>query len=308
MTAIGRWLLATPCRVDRWIFADGDLDRLLLVRRLLAVLMTVRVLTWRYHDYAELPQSLVHPVWYWSWSSTMPPVGVMLVIQVIGVAAGVAVLMGRRANQAFVVLWCCFVALAGLRAGLGKVLHNDALPILAIIPFLWPIADRAVQRGSGAPQDEPAGQTAGWQIRSAQLVVATIYTLTGVQKLRHSGPDWFLTDNMAWIMSSVSGDGGGLSAIPTAIAREPLLWRPAGYALLFAELLFPLVFLNRWTRAVLVTCVVALHLITLVTLRLDYLSWVWVVLVLFVDWRAVRARPSSHRSPGSRLARSAALG
>lgn len=295
MNALAQRLVATPGRLDRWIFAPGDLDRLLLVRRLLAVLMTVRVLTWRYHDYAELPQSLVHPVWYWSWSSTMPPLSVMVAIQVIGVAAGVAVLVGRRANQAFVVLWCCFVALAGLRAGLGKVLHNDALPILAIIPFLWPIAGQAAQSGSGVASDTRAGQAAGWQIRSAQLVVATAYTLTGVQKLRHSGPDWFLTDNMAWIMSSVSGDGGGLSAIPTAIAREPVLWRPAGYALLFAELLFPLVFLNRWTRAVLVSCVVALHLITLVTLRLDYLSWVWVVLVLFIDWSALRERIAARR-------------
>lgn len=280
--------------VDRWLFADGDPDRHLLVRRLFAALLLVRILTWRYHDFADLPRELVWHVWYWDWLERMPPVPAMVAIQVVGAVAAVGVLTRRRVNQCFVVAWVAFLALAGLRSGVGKVLHNDALPLIAMVPFLWP--------GPTARSEPCAPARAGWPLRSAQLLVATIYFLTGVQKLVHSGIEWVTTDNMRWIMEGAARDGV-LGAVPEWIASQPILWRTSAVALLGMELLFPLALVHRWPRRLVVTGAVTMHVMTLVTLRLDYLSWAGVVLVLFVDWGALLRRrgdaPAEQRGGGA---------
>ncbi len=271
-----------PSRFDRWLFAEGDFERYLLIRRALAVLMALRIATWRYHDYAELPKELVHHVWYWSWLQGMPPVQVMIAIQVIGVAAAIAFLVGWRPNVTFPAAWAAFVALAGLRAGLGKVLHNDALPILAMVPFLWSAPIRS--------SDPSAPARSGWPLRAAQVVVATIYFATGMQKLVSSGPAWVASDNMHWIMVRAADGANFLPGVPEWIASEPVVWHVSALLLIGLELTFPLVFVNDWFRRVLVSGAIAMHLVTLVTLELDYMSWVFVDLALFINWIALRDR------------------
>jgi hypothetical protein len=268
--------------IDRWIFADGDPRRYLVVRRALAALLLVRIATWRYHSYAGLPDELVHHVWYWRWTDGMPHLGAMVALQVLGVLAALGVLVGRRPAACFAVAWGCFLALAGLRAGVGKVLHNDAMALVAMVPFLVP--------GPARADDPGAAGRSGWPLRAAQLVVVLIYFTTGVQKLVHSGVEWVTSDNMRWIMEGGAAGARLLPAVPEWIASEPLLWRSAAVALLGLELAFPLVLVHRWARRVLLAGVVTMHLLTLVTLELDYLSWIAVDLALFIDWVALGER------------------
>ena len=83
--------------------------------------------------------------------------------------------------------------LAGLRGSRGKVLHNDLLLLWASAPFL--LAPVAVD-----VRDRVARRRYGWPIRVAMVITALVYFFAGYHKLRRSGIDWVLGDNMRYVM------------------------------------------------------------------------------------------------------------
>lgn len=283
--------------VDRWLFAPVAARQVHRVRTVLALLIAARLLLSPFRALADVPDALFVPVSGLVPFRSVPSVGVIVAVQLIGAAAAILAATGRRPRVTMPVAWIALLALAGLRSSLGKILHNDVLLLLAALPFL------------AAPDADEDGDVSGWPIRTAMVMIALTYWYIGAQKLVHSGVDWVTGDNMRWILYRAAADGRAFSSAPALfIADRPWLATASAAFLLGLELLFPLVLFLRSARPAFVLAAIALHAGTWVLLGLDYWLWAAVVAVVFLLGEPLRreAGPSDRppamaallRSPG----------
>jgi hypothetical protein len=200
---------------------------------------------------------------------------------VVGVLAAVAAVLRRNPRVAFAVAWLCYLVLAGLRGSRGKVLHNDLLLLWASAPFL--LAPVAVD-----VRDRIARRRYGWPIRVAMVITALVYFFAGYHKLRRSGIDWVLGDNMRYVL--LWGPSIG-EAQWEGLARwvGEHLWaaKASGAFILGLEISFPVVLVVRRLQAWYALAAVFLHVTTWFVLGLDYWAWAATVALLFIDWPAV---------------------
>ena len=125
----------------------------------------------------------------------MPPAGVIVALQVVGVAAAVAAALRWRTRATFAVAWVVYLVLAGLRGSRGKVLHNDLL--LAVVPRRRSCWRRSTPRGTTPRRPDEHG----WPVRVAMVHHAPlVYFFAGYHKLRRSGLDWAIGDNVRYVM------------------------------------------------------------------------------------------------------------
>ena len=273
-------------RVDEALVAPGSAHRLAVVRTGLAVVIALRLATGPYAALAGQPGALFRPPNLLSWLASMPPVGVVVVIQVAGTLAGLAAVAGRRPEAGFATSWAALLVLAGLRGSLGKILHNDVLLLLAAAPVV--LAPAGARWG-----DRRLSRRWGWPVRVSLAAVAVVYAACAVQKLRHTGLTWVTGDNMRWILyGAAAGSRAPTRAVALFVADRAWLAHLVAAWLLGVELAAPVLLARPRARPVFVALVVVLHLGTWLTLGLDY--WGWALTV------AVVALPSPGRagSPG----------
>lgn len=263
--------------------------RLVVVHVGLAALIGARIVTGPYRDLAETPEALVDPAPLLFWMTEMPPVGAFLALQIVGGAAALAAVLRRRVRVSFAIAWTCYLVLAALRGSRGKVLHNDLLLLWASAPFL--LAPVAVTWRDRVPR-----RIYGWPIRLATTVTALIYFFAGYHKLRRSGLDWVLGDNM----SNVMRWGPSIGEVPWEaatgwVAETPWAAVLSAAFILGLEIAFPLVLVWRGLQPWFALGAVLLHAGTWLLLGLDYWAWMLTVPLLLVDWTAVGERLGSWR-------------
>lgn len=277
--------------IDRWLFADEDVGRQRATKLLLTVLLGARVALGPYRGLAEQPAALFRPVWFLRGLDHMPSVGVIVAIQVVGVVAAALAVIAWRERGTFFVAWASLLVLGGLRASRGKVMHNDVLLLLVAAVFVlapvgWRLADRR--------------RTAGWPLRTALVVVAGAYFLTGFQKVVASGPAWVLSDNLRNVMyAAVLSGRAPTDRVALFIADRPLVAHLVALATLAIELGFLSILLWPRCRRWFVAAATALHAGIYLTHGLDYWLWVATTAAVLVDWRPLllRWKPSGWRSP-----------
>jgi hypothetical protein len=334
MTRVRRWL-------DDVLWGPETASRLVVVHVGLAALIGLRIVLGSYRQLAGTPSALVDPVPILGWLDRMPSAEVIVAIQVVGGVAALAAVLAvlgrylprsapsapgrsgfdavpraararglavarplRGPHLAFAVAWLCYLVLAGLRGSRGKVLHNDLLLLWASAPFLLaPVAvdvrDRVARRGYG------------WPIRVAMVITALVYFFAGYHKLRRSGIDWVLGDNMRYLL--LWGPSIG-EAQWESLARwvGEHLWaaKASGAFILGLEITFPVVLVVRRVQVWYALAAVFLHVTTWFVLGLDYWAWAATVLLLFIDWPAVthRVRRLSRRDLDARDASAVPVG
>lgn len=270
--------------LDAWVFVPGPVGRVRAMRLLLAGLIALRVGLGPYRGLAGQPAALFRPVWFLRWLPHMPSVEVIVALQVVGVlAAGLAVL-GWRERGTFLVAWTSLLALGGLRASRGKVMHNDVLLLLVgAVVLLAPVGLRALDRRRRAD--------AGWPVQTALLVVAGAYFLTGFQKVVASGPGWVLSDNLRNVMYRAAETGKApTDAVALFIADRPLVAQVVALGTLAVEL--GALAILRWPRVRpwFLLAVTVLHVGIYLTHGLDYWAWIATTAIVLVDWSAVASR------------------
>ena len=274
------------------LWGPGSGRRLLFVHTSLSVLIALRIGLSPFRELAEVPPALYDAVPVVPWRTAMPGSATITGLQVLGVAAAVAAAVRFHTRLTYAVAWLCYLLLAGLRGSRGKVLHNDLLLLWSSAPFL--LAPVAVHWG-----DTEARAEHGWPVRVAMAVTALVYFFAGYHKLRRSGLDWALGDNVRYVM--LWGPTIGRARWET-MARwvGEHLWaaRLTGAYILFVELTFPAAVLWARTRWFYVASAVSLHVATWLLLGLDYWTWAAVVVVLFLD-----PASSTGRLPSPRLRR-----
>jgi len=299
-------------RVDAWLFATGSSRRLAAVRIGLALVLAIRLSRGIYARLAGQPPALFRPLSFMHVLSSMPSRHVVLAIQITGVAAALLAALGLRARISLPLAWGCALLLNGMATSVGKVVHNDVLLILCLVPLLpartsdaWSL-DSLLARGRRNPGDERRsdfGVAYGWPVRTAFVVTAGAYFFTGLAKLVFSGPAWVLSGNLRWVFYAASDARGTPNLMALFIADRPWLAHLVALSTLVIELGFPVVLWKPRAAWFFVPGAVALHAGIWATLGLDYSAWAATVVILFVDWPAlvdrarVRARASELRQP-----------
>jgi hypothetical protein len=272
-------------RVENWLFAPGPSGRLAAVRIGLCLVLAVRLALGPYLDLAGQPAALFRPLSFMHLLSAMPPRAIAWPMQVLGVAAAALAAVGWRARLTLPLAWFCAVFLNGMLASTGKVVHNDVLLLLCLVPLLaarvsdaWSLDARTGRARSPAR----VSIDYGWPVRTAAVVVAGAYFFAGFAKLVYSGPAWVTSDNMRWILYSTSH-----SDLALFIADRPLLAHVLAAATLLLELSFPLVLWKAKTAWLFVPSAIALHTGIWVAMGLDYSAQAATVLVVLTNWPAV---------------------
>jgi hypothetical protein len=283
-------------RIESWLYRPGDPRRLAAARIGLSSVLAVRLSRGVYASLAGQAAALYRPLSFMHVFPRMPSHGVTVAVQLVGVAAAILSVIGWRARWALPVAWASGVFLNGMATSVGKVVHNDVLLLLAIVPLLvaptaavWSLdARRAGRRTS----DVASGPAFGWPIRTAMVVVAGSYLFTGLAKLEFSGPAWAFGSNLRWVLYAASDGHAHPNGLALFVADRPLLAHALAVMTLVIELGFPLVLFRPRSSWFFVPGVVALHLGIWATMGLDYSAWIATVLVVFVDWPALMATTS----------------
>ncbi|WP_251140959.1 hypothetical protein [Cellulomonas dongxiuzhuiae] len=259
-------------RVDDRLVAPGPAFRLLEVHTLVALVIGLRLATRDWTLVAERPEVLTFRATLVGWFPAPVPPWLLVALQVAGLV-GVTLVVARRSPRAgFALAWVAYTVLAGLWGSSGKVMHNDVLTVTVGAVLLLA---RVPGRDVGARDERVAW---GWPPRAALAVVATVYFLTGAQKLRHSGIDWVVGDNMAWVLRwgrSPFGDG-----FTHLVADQPWLPQLLAGGAICLELGAPVLLALRATRIPFALAVLVMHGSIWAFLGLDY--WAWVLTVVAV--------------------------
>lgn len=267
--------------IDRALVAPGSSRTLGRVRSGLAVVMALRLAVGRWTELATLPADLYQPAFAVRLLAEVPPRGVLVAIQVVGIlAAAIAARGGPWSRRAFGLAWLSLLVLGGLWSSTGKVMHNEVLLLLAAVPMLAAPTD--LGGGTGATT------SAGWPPRASLAVVAIGYLACGVQKLAHSGIGWVTSDNLRWVLrSGADGTRSPLPQLATAVADRAWLAHLVAAGALAIECSAPVLLARRATRTTFVVLVAALHLGVWLTLGLDYSGWVLTVAAVALPTAAI---------------------
>lgn len=279
-----RGIRALRGRIDGFLFGAESAGRLRATRAGLALVIAVRVAFGPYGGLAEQPPALFRPVWFLSVLPGMPPLEIIVGVQVVGTAAAVLAVLGWRERGTLLLAWSSLLFLAGLRASRGKIQHNDLLLLLVCAVFLLaPVGQRL--------RDRQRSVRYGWPIRTALAVVASVYFLTGFQKMVSSGPAWVLSDNLRNVMYAAPLNGKApTESLALFIAHQPALAHLVAVITLAIELGFVSILVWPRARPLFVVAAVALHSSIYLTHGLDYSAWAAVVIVVLIDWGAVADR------------------
>ena len=278
-TGRGRRPLA---RLDTRLLAPGSAHRLACVRTVLAIALAVRIGIGAWTELAGRPDAVFAPVLLVSWLPGVPPAGVLVVVQVVGVVAALLAATGTRPRATFVIAWVALLFLGALHGSAGKIMHNEVLLLLACAPVL--LAASGARIG-----DRRTSIAYGWIPRASLTVVGSVYFLAGLQKMIHSGPTWFLGDNMSWVLYQ-GADAGSLPAAARWIAGAPILPNLFALGAIGLELLAPVILYVRRTRPLYVLAALGMHGSITILLGLDYTAWVLVVAAVALPWDRVPRR------------------
>jgi hypothetical protein len=169
--------------------------------------------------------------------------------------------IGLFARPAMMVAFVTGLYLMGLPHNFGQTQHFDTLVVFATGALAisraadafsfdawigWPLRDRRAAL-------DPGEYT--WPIRFVWVAMALIFCAAGLSKLRHSGLDWILSDNLALLLQRQQyhiSDGEPWTNWGLSVARHPWAARSMAAASICIETLFPLALFSRVARCLLV--------------------------------------------------------
>lgn len=277
-------------RLDDLLFGPGTGARLLVVHTGLAVLILLRVALGPYRALADTPPALWDPVPILGFLSGAPSTVVIAALQILGSLAALAAILRRQPRVAFALAWLAYLVLAGIRGSRGKVLHNDLLLLWVCVPFLLAPVQVALS-------DRTPRRAHGWPVRSAIAIGALVYFFAGYHKLRRSGLDWAIGDNVRYVMLWGPAIGQAKwEALARWVGERDWASRSTGAFILAFELSFPVALFWRRLLPWYAVVAVALHVTTYLFLGLDYWAWALTASLLFIDWSGPVTRWADRRS------------
>jgi hypothetical protein len=301
-------------RPGRWLFQPGSARTLAAVRIGLCALLAVRVglRPSLYLDLSQQESSLFRPLSWAKLFDHMPSRGVLLVALVVCVVAALCATAGIKGRIALPIAWVAGVFLNGFLTSQGKVVHNDVLLLLCMFVLIparhsdaWSV-DAWLARRRGDPELPDESVRYGWPVRTAMVVVAFTYCITGLHKLQYTGLDWASSDNLRWVLYTASDSQNG-NSLGLFIADHPLLSHLFAWGTLVVECTFPLALVWPASRWFYVPGVVGMHAGIYATMHLNYVAMASTVVIVYVNWAwiadAYRRRSATRRRLHAAVAR-----
>ena len=281
-------------RLEAFLFAPGDPRRLAAVRIGLCALLAARLAGGPYLELADQPAALYRPISFLRLLDRMPPAEVVAALQALALAAAVLAMVGLLTRFTLPVAWLAALPLVAMTSSLGKVVHNDVLLMLCLVPLLASRAGAAWSLDARQRPRAARGPAFGWPVRTAMVVVAGSYFFSGLAKLLHAGPAWVTSGNLRWVLYASSDTQPAPNLFALFVADRPVLAQLVAAATLAVELGFPLVLWRPRLAWLFVPAVVAMHAGIGLAMHLDYSAMAATVVIVLVDWPAVVDR--LHRS------------
>jgi hypothetical protein len=295
MRRLEAWRAGGPARrLEAFLFAPGDPRRLAAVRIGLCALLAARLAGGPYLELAAQPAALYRPISFLRLLDRMPPPEVVAALQALALAAAVLAMVGLLTRFTLPVAWLAALPLVAMTSSLGKVVHNDVLLLLCLVPLLASPAGAAWSLDARQRPGAERGPAFGWPVRTAMVVVAGSYFFSGLAKLLHAGPAWVTSGNLRWVLYASSDTQPAPNPFALFVADRPVLAHLVAAATLAVELGFPLVLWRPRLAWLFVPAVVAMHAGIGLAMHLDYSAMAATVLIVLVDWPAVVDR--MHRS------------
>jgi len=162
--------------------------------------------------------------------------------------------VGLFARPAMTVAFVLGVYLLGLPQNFGQTQHFDTLVVFASGALAMSRAADAVSIDAWLRprRADDAGEYT-WPIKFVWVAMAVIFCAAGLSKLRHSGVEWFLSDNMSWLLWRQQyhiSDGEPLTRWGIWVANHGSLARAMAASAVCIETCFPLVIVSRRARYV----------------------------------------------------------
>ena len=294
--------------IERWIFAPEDPRRLAALRIGLFGVVAIRLAT--NDDYSRVagqPRELFDPVSLFHLLSSMPSPGLTSVLLVLGTIAALAAAAGVAPRVSFPAAFALALFLNLMLNATGKIIHNDVAVTLCLIPLLavptaasraWSLP-RLWRRGESAPTPTPSAAY-GWPVRTAMIVVAFAYLFAGLQKMRYAGPDWFLTDNLRYVLWASSDTQADPNWLGLFVADHDWIAHFFAVMTIVTEVGFILCLPFRNLRWFFVPSAVGLHIGIWIAMGLDYLPQAAAVIIVFVNWAWLSDYLRQRRAPARR--------
>jgi hypothetical protein len=277
-------------RIDGWLFAPGDPRRLAAVRIGLGGLLAARLAGGPYLELATQPPALFRPISFLRLLDRMPSPETVAVLQALALAAAVMATVGLLTRATLPLAWLAALPLVAMTSSLGKVVHNDVLLLLCLVPLLASPAGAAWSLDARLRPAARPGPAYGWPVRTAMVVVAGAYFFSGLAKLLHAGPAWVASGNLRWVLYASSDAQPQPNPFALFVAGRPALAQLVAAATLAVELGFPLVLWRPRLAWLFVPAVLAMHAGIGLAMRLDYSVMAATVVVVMVDWAALADR------------------
>jgi hypothetical protein len=277
-------------RIEGWLFAPGDPRRLAAVRIGLCALLAARLASGPYPELATQPPALFRPISFLRLLDRMPSPEVVAVLQALALGAAVLATVGLLTRATLPLAWLAALPLVAMTSSLGKVVHNDVLLLLCLVPLLPSRAGAVWSLDARLRPVARPGPAFGWPVRTAMVVVAGAYFFSGLAKLLHAGPAWVASGNLRWVLYASSDGQPQPNPFALFVADRPLLAHLVAAATLAVELGFPLVLWRPRLAWVFVPAVVAMHAGIGLAMHLDYRAMAATVVVVLVDWPALADR------------------
>lgn len=289
-------------RLDHWMFSAIDARQLAALRIGLSAILLVRLGKHDFLALANQPEGLYRPLSYMNAFDAMPGATLTRFLLATAFVTAFAAAIGYRSRLMLPVATVCALVLFGMTTSSGKVMHNDALMLLCLLPVAAGTTDSVWSISAWRNKHNKCNRTAtaingtnrtvhpttsGWPWRVALLLVCGAYFFSGLAKLTHSGLYWVFSDNMRWILYANSDARAVPNQLAIFIAGHPWMARMSGASIFVLELAFPLVLFRPALRWVFVPAAVAMHALTWLTLELDYSAMAATAVVTCVSWPAV---------------------
>jgi hypothetical protein len=281
-------------RLEGFIFAPEDARRLAALRIGLCGLLAWRLAIGDFTFVADQPGALFQPVSFMKLLPEMPGHDLADALQAAGVGTALLAAAGLWTRLTLPVAFACALVLNGMLNSTGKIIHNDVLLMLCLVPLLaspgaasaaWSL--RLRRRGGKdrrAVTAPSSGEAYGWPVRTAMVVVALAYFFVGFQKLRFSGLDWVTSDNLRFVLYASSDARADPNGLALFVADRAWLAHLLAAGTVFVELCFPLALFMSRLRWLLVPAAVSLHIGIWLAMGLDYSAQALTVVIVFVNW------------------------
>jgi len=277
-------------RAEGWLFAVGDPRRLAALRIGLCGLLAARLASGPYPELATQPAALFRPISFLRLLDRMPSPEAVAALQALALAAAVLATVGLLTRVTLPVAWLAALPLVAMTSSLGKVVHNDVLLLLCLVPLLASPAGAAWSLDARQRPVPGRGSAFGWPVRTAMVVVAGAYCFSGLAKLLHAGPAWVTSGNLRWVLYAASDTQPHPNPYALFVADRPVLAHLIAAATLAVELGFPLVLWRPRLAWLFVPAVVAMHAGIGLTMHLNYWAMAATVVIVLVDWPALADR------------------